>query len=775
MASGITRALPNNPYGTQLNPNKFKGSAEHEKPQERSREQTPPLNVTPVEARLPRTRVSTQVEDIEMVTMPSPAVVGQAADTSRMPYSEDANKIKQTRTTPISERYVPGNLIQAALSTPITIPIGELMATSAELRKQMIKELQTQTVRFADINEGGANNSPTTQSTPQVHNLTARPSMKKPEERASLVIIKVNLDLGDKKFWVNAIVDSGSEVNIISRPVAKELNKEYPVLPLEEARCADANGNQGVLTGKFSKVMMFQGAVTTSVALFIGSQKVSFQMLLGRPWIRGNMVSMRERVDGTYLIYEDPYDKGRQTELLVVSEPWNVQAEGPIPVYFMERENIEFEGSWKLQDGESITPSGAPQYQVFMNRVTDPDSSNSLNPRRIEIETRGSGNSDKFKEENTKSSDSMSADTEDMEEESDQYTEESDSSLQRLLDERKEDAQSKVICWRKSCRSPSPIVSPVEQSDKTTEGRTPVTKPIGYTPDEREGRSFLGVLRYLQIHLNPYDHDPSIGLTVPADYPNTNTQIEIYSRVKGRRVYYPRKRLPLWSILGTKVPEEISEVRTCMCSPHDMYDALTSEIRRRVSRIPLTRGREKYIKQADEEEEGTYSLSKANNISNLQQQILMSQPLHSHPSFQGIRQRVHSLTREDEGEVTPPTPPNDEPQPRPLRNSAVYYPLSPSVAIAQLSYLNNSLGHPEVTGPRSFHTIVLTANYSLRLEPDDFRGQQVQHTHTFNATLAEIQGPEGAPTSSRVGHAVILFYPGEHERKPGQIIFGTMY
>ncbi|PBK74568.1 hypothetical protein ARMSODRAFT_971711, partial [Armillaria solidipes] len=141
----------------------------------------------------------------------------------------------------------------------------------------------------------------------------------------------------------------------------------------------------------------------------------------------------------------------------------------------------------------------------------------------------------------------------------------------------------------------------------------------------------------------------------------------------------------------------------------------------------------------------------------------MSQSLHSHPSYLDIHHRVQTLTQADGGEVMPPLPHNNEPQPRPLRNSSVYYPLPPSVATAQLNYLHNSLAHPEVTGPRSFHAIVLTANYLLRLEPDEFRGQQVQRTHAYNATLAEIQGPDGLPISSRVGHAVILFYPGEHE------------
>ncbi|KAK0229824.1 hypothetical protein EDD85DRAFT_956925 [Armillaria nabsnona] len=152
---------------------------------------------------------------------------------------------------------------------------------------------------------------------------------------------------------------------------------------------------------------------------------------------------MREHVDGTYLIYEDPYDKGWQTELLVVSEPWNIQMEGPIPAYFVEREKIEFEDLWKLQDSETIVPSGVPQYQVFMNKLTDPDSSNSPNPRRIEIQSLDSGNMNKLSEEITESSDSVSLEMEEMEEVSDLDTEDSDSSLQRLLNKAEADTHSK--------------------------------------------------------------------------------------------------------------------------------------------------------------------------------------------------------------------------------------------------------------------------------------------------------------------------------------------
>ncbi|KAK0242150.1 hypothetical protein EDD85DRAFT_785316 [Armillaria nabsnona] len=84
----------------------------------------------------------------------------------------------------------------------------------------------------------------------------------------------------------------------------------------------------------------------------------------------------------------------------------------------------------------------------------------------------------------------------------------------------------------------------------------------------------------------------------------------------------------------------------------------------------------------------------------------MSLPLHSHVTCDEIHQRVQTLCHYDDGGVTPPLPSNDIPHPDPLRNSAIYYPL---------------------------------------------------------LLLAKLQGPDGIPISSRVGHAIILFFPGEHE------------
>ncbi|PBK61979.1 hypothetical protein ARMSODRAFT_981154 [Armillaria solidipes] len=569
---------------------------------------------------MPHVRTPEEPEDVEMINLESPAIVGQRAESSRLNPSDEISKTKATR---------------------VTVPIGELMAQSAKLRKQMIKELQTRTVRFENGKENEVRNLPSMINTARVHNLTSRPEGKKPDERASLVVIKVNIGLGDRRLWVNAIVDSGSEVNIISRPVAKELNKDYPVMPLEEARCADANGNQGVLTGKFSDVLLFQGSVVTNAALFVGSYK---------------------------------------TELLVVPEPWDTQTEGPVPSYYVEQDELEFEGSWRLQDGEEIVPVGTSQYNAYMSRITPPENPMILKSRNDDDRSLDSWDLNSSSNESSEVVESLESETSCTSEDLENENQDNISLEYQEIAKQEEGTYRKVADWRNKqlIRSPAP-------------GQPMIAK-------ERQG-------------------------------------IVLYTKAEGKRVYYPRRRLPLWSILGTSEPEEETAIKTKMCSPKDVFDVLSAEIRHLMSQIPLRRGRTTYKSESTSEDESPNTISK----------------------------RVQNLCRHDDGGVMPPLPPNDVPHPDALRNSGIYYPLLPSVATTHLNYLHNSLSHPSVTGPLSFHAIVLSTNHALRLETDVIRGQRVQRTHAFNASLAELQGPDGLPISSRVGHAVIFFFPGEHE------------
>ncbi len=124
--------------------------------------------------------------------------------------------------------------------------------------------------------------------------------------------------------------------------------------------------------------------------------------------------------------------------------------------------------------------------------------------------------------------------------------------------------------------------------------------------------------------------------------------------------------------------------------------------------------------------------------------------------------RLQSVT--DSNSPSPVIPPNHVPHPFPLSKSSAYFPITGLVCQTHLVQLQNTLFHLDVTSQDSFHAILLTTNNAVRLQTDVFPNYRLQCTYTFNATLAELQEPDGIPVSSRVGHAVILFYPGEHKR-----------
>jgi len=53
-----------------------------------------------------------------------------------------------------------------------------------------------------------------------------------------------------------------------------------------------------------------------SANLYVG-ENLPFDLLLGRPWQKGNRISIDERNDGTYLVFKHPTDPSSNMELLV--------------------------------------------------------------------------------------------------------------------------------------------------------------------------------------------------------------------------------------------------------------------------------------------------------------------------------------------------------------------------------------------------------------------------------------------------------------------------
>ena len=78
----------------------------------------------------------------------------------------------------------------------------------------------------------------------------------------------------------------------------------------------NANGREGTPWGLVQHVPLTCGSVLTEANLYVG-EHVPFQLLLGRPWQRGNYVSIDERMEGTYLLFKDPKNLEVRYEIMV--------------------------------------------------------------------------------------------------------------------------------------------------------------------------------------------------------------------------------------------------------------------------------------------------------------------------------------------------------------------------------------------------------------------------------------------------------------------------
>jgi hypothetical protein len=165
-------------------------------------------------------------------------------------------------------------VVNTILNTPVTMKIGEVLASLWELSDQL-----PNMTKYKNAKQGTVNHA-----------------VVLPKDLGKLIQIPLHLS-GQQ---VTGIIDTRSELNVINQRITRGLT-EAPVNPQRKVVMNDANGGAGNLQGHISEVSLKCGSVETFANLYVGDA-VPFDLLLGRPWQRDNLVSIDERIDGTYLV-----------------------------------------------------------------------------------------------------------------------------------------------------------------------------------------------------------------------------------------------------------------------------------------------------------------------------------------------------------------------------------------------------------------------------------------------------------------------------------------
>jgi hypothetical protein len=244
------------------------------------------LKEVPFDARLPRPIPSpeetqdVEMKDAEPVSRPRKQTKSRVVDKDKG--TENRVARRPGRQSELSARISETQIVDRLLDVPVTFKVGEILAVAPRIASNVADVIKPRNVK-APVYRA-------TQAVPQ----------NKPRVTKS-PLIRLRMKINDEP--VVAIIDTGSQLNVVNKKIWSSII-QLPMDVTQVLHMNDANGGEGELRGLISDVPLTCGSITTTADLYVG-EHVPFDLLLGRPWQRGNLVTIDERVDGTYLAFTD--------------------------------------------------------------------------------------------------------------------------------------------------------------------------------------------------------------------------------------------------------------------------------------------------------------------------------------------------------------------------------------------------------------------------------------------------------------------------------------
>ena len=193
-------------------------------------------------------------------------------DVHQEPEAKESSRTPNIRQTELSMQTTPHDVLTKILNTQISLTVGEIICTSLELSIALANQIHVKTMTSANT----------------ISNHTCA-------DHGTLLQVPVRVG----RYIYNAIIDSGSEVNLIKRQVW-EKDLKVPMDVSASMTLHDANGGTSTLKGIIPNLELKIGGLITTSNYWV-TTTCPLDILLGQSWQRQNSVSIDKRTEGTYL------------------------------------------------------------------------------------------------------------------------------------------------------------------------------------------------------------------------------------------------------------------------------------------------------------------------------------------------------------------------------------------------------------------------------------------------------------------------------------------
>ncbi len=276
---------------------------------------------------------------------------------------------ERTRTGPrqsdLSTQVNSKEVVEQILDTQVSLPLQKILGASRELsftlqdvmryKNPSNKPVQSQTSQRV-YNTQVDKLEPVTEEFKRI-----KKRLQGREVSENRALIQVEFGCGNNE-TITALIDTGSQLNV----ARKEVVEEKICLPIDMAKnmeMYDVSGGVTDLVGMIKCVPLRCGSVRTEATEVYVGGNLPCELLLGRPWQRGNLVSIDERPEGTYLVFKNLKTSKPRYEIFV--KPTDRLKDSFKPV-----RNVKVYTAMEIVDCDMLTSDEEDEIKV--DNTTDP-------------------------------------------------------------------------------------------------------------------------------------------------------------------------------------------------------------------------------------------------------------------------------------------------------------------------------------------------------------------------------------------------------------------